>query len=577
MPEYFDAEMRLLQEAAQEFARAYPEKAGMLNLQEVRDRDPYVERLLEGMAFLTARVRQRIDDDVPEIAEALLSHLWPHFLRPFPSAAIIQFEPRPGQLQKSQTLARGTLLLSPPVGEERVLCRFRTTSPVTLQPLRLAAVTSEEAGHGGTLLRLRFQFDAGVEAKGLELERLKLHLHADPAVAMSLYHALVGQAREVRLRFPAQPTLTPQRLGGQAAIAPCHLAPEELLVPASGRSFHGFHLLQEYFCFREKYLFFELQNLQRIEWPENCAEFELEVQLGCLLDKEFNLSRDNFRLHCAPAVNLFSTTSEPIDLTHKRSEYPVLADAAAREGVRVYSVDKVTGTSSASGKRFSYSSLPSFKHGGPGGRFFQVRRQHAEGMRPTTALVVGGKIDYAREALSCEITATNGDYPRRHLQIGSLHVAAPEVPLTVKFSNITRPSRTLQPPRRRDYRLALVSHLAVNYHSLASVEAFRQLLALYDWTEQGQNQRRIDGIREIAVTPVNRIRKGALLRGLEVTLTLAEDHYLSTADCHLFGTVLHRFLSMYASVNAVVQTRIVLHPSNRELKWEPLPGENFPL
>ncbi len=262
-------------------------------------------------------------------------------------------------------------------------------------------------------------------------------------------------------------------------------------------------------------------------------------------------------------------------LDHRRSEYPLVADAAARTGVQVYSVDKVTGTSAATGQRLSYSPLQAFRHNGSRGRFFQVHRRGEEGLPPAVSLSVGGSLDYARESLACAITASNGDYPRRHLPVGSIQVPAPDSPSCVHFANLTRPSRILQPPRRQDFRLALVSHLSVNYNSLASPEAFRQLLSLYDWSDQAQNRRRIEGIGAIRLTPVDRIHRGALFRGLEIELTLQEENYLSLADLHLFGTVLHHFLSMYAAINAFVRTRIVLHPSNRELSWEPLLGENF--
>lgn len=573
MGDYFDAEMRLLQEVAQEFARAYPEKAGMLNLQEVKDRDPYVERLLEGMAFLTAQVKQRIDDDVPEISEALLSHLWPHFLRPFPSLTIVQFSHRQGQLQQPRTLARGSALLSAPVGADRTICRFRTTSEVELLPLRLTRFSLEEAPRG-SLLKLGFQLDAGLAADTLGLSRLKLYLHADPAVALGLYQALTAQVAHVRLSCPGQSS-GPQALGGQSAVRPCHLSAQELLVPASGRSFHGFHLLQEYFCFREKYQFVAIEGLEGIGWPANCSEFTIEIQLRSLLDKDFQLGRDNFRLFCTPAINLFETSSEPISLSHRHTDYPITADAAAPEGVQVYSVDQVTGTHGASGRRHEYSPLPAFTHRRQQGRFFQVSRKGDEGLRPVTTLSVGGQSDFAREALSCRLTASNGDYPRRYLQVGSLHVPPPDAPSFVQFGNLTRPTRLLPPPKRKDFRLALISHLCVNHNSLTSLAAFKQLLGLYDWTEQPQNNRRIDGIRAIAISPVDRIKRGALLRGLEIRLNLQEENYLGEADIHLFGTVLHHFLSMYASVNAFVQTRIVLLPSNRELSWEPLLGENF--
>jgi type VI secretion system protein ImpG len=576
MRDYFEAEMRLLHEAAQEFSRAYPEQAGMLNLQEVKDRDPYVERLLEGMAFLTAQIRQRIDDDVPEVCEALLNQLWPHFLRPIPSVSILQFSPRPGQLQQSQKLAKGSTVLSPPVGEERVICRFRTTSDTLLQPMRLARLSLAEPPEGGTALTLGFQLDAGIAADSLELRGIRLYLHADSQIALKLHHALTGDVQSVRVSFPDHSGEEVKILGGGETVTAAHLGLEDMLVPGAGRSFIGFHLLQEYFAFREKYQFVTLSGFDALIWPPHCSAFEVEIRLKGVLAKELKLTKENFLLHCAPAVNLFSSTSEPIHLTHLRSEYPVVADAAAPEGVEVYSIEAVAGCDGGSGRRHDYLPLHAYKRRGGRGRYFQCSRKE-NGIRPLMSIRVGGDGTFTRESLSCAITACNGDYPRRHLQEKTLRVPSPDIPSRVQVVNLTRPSKLLRPPARQDYRLALISHLSLHYGTLASVETFRQMLALYDWSGLEANQRRIEGIRDIAVHPVDRITRGALMRGLRVELTLAEENYTSQADIHLFGLILHHFLGMYASINTFVETRILCHPSHREHAWKPLVGESFRL
>ncbi len=565
MGDYFDAEMRLLQETAQEFARAFPEKAGMLNLGELKDRDPYVERLLEGMAFLTAQVKERIDDDVPEISETLLANLWPHFLRPLPALTIAQFTPRQGQLQKTQLLEKGALMMSSPVGEDRSICRFRTTSEVRLQPLRLSRFSQEESGQGGSLLRLGFQLDSGIFADALELEEIKLYLHADPAVAMILYRALTAGVRRVQVGFPEQSGGRQVELSGSDSIRPCHLDAEDLLTPTSGRSFHGFQLLQEYFCFREKFQFISLCNLKAVDWPNSCGAFEVSIHLDRLLDSDYRLNKDNFRLFCAPAINLYPATSEPINLSHRRSEYPVIADISAPEGVQVYSVDQVTGTAAGSGRRNSYSSLHSFRSQAGKGRFYQVRRRTADGLGVATRLAVGGDLDYARETLSCDLTVSNGNYPRQYLQVDQLKIPGAELPSFLQVRNLLRPSRMLPPPRRKDFRMTLISHLTVNFNQLATAEDFQRLLSLYDWSELPQNRRRIDGIKAVNIQPVDRIRRGALLRGMLVTLSLQEENYLSEADSYVFGKVLHQFMCMQAPLNTFVETRLQLSPSNREL------------
>lgn len=457
MGNYFDREMRLLLEAAQEFAQAFPEKASQLNLQDLKDRDPYVERLLEGMAFLTAEVKQRIDDDLPEFAEALLNHLRPHFLRPFPSCCIMQFSPRPGQMSQTTVLPKETSLSSAPVTlpaqgkmnyDERIHCRFRTTSPVTLQPLRLASVELATPVHGRQAMTLLFQFDHDVQPERLEFSQLKLFLHGDPTTAMELYQALVSHVERVDIVFPGRAE-RPFRLGKQEVLRPCHLDADSVLIPTSGREFLGFHLLHDYFCFREKYQFVELDCLDTLSWPEGCSEFEVVIHLKTPLSDDLRLSKDNFRLHCAPAINLFDSTSEPIHLDQRQPSYPVIANNNTPDGVMVYSVNQVTGSQTGTGNRTRYSALPQFNRHSTTQRYFQVSQQNREGLRPISMLSVGGAISEQSEILSCDITACNADAPRNHLQAGDIKAPGQDFPSQVTAANITRPSRLLLPPARQ--------------------------------------------------------------------------------------------------------------------------------
>jgi type VI secretion system protein ImpG len=583
MGSYFDREMRLLQETAQEFARAFPEKASQLNLLDLKDRDPYVERLLEGMAFLTAEVKQRIDDDLPEFAEALLGHIRPHFLRPFPSCCIMQFSPRPGQLQQTTVIDKNTSISSSTVTlpaqgtmtyDERIHCRFRTTSPVVLQPLRLSSVELATPVHGYQTMTLLFQFDHDVQPQRLDFSRLKLFLHGDQTTAMEVYQALTSQIDRVEIGFPGR-VERPQRLGKQEVVHPCHLDADNILIPSSGREFLGFHLLHDYFCFREKYQFVELTHMEALTWPDGCSEFEVVFHLKTPLSDELRLTKDNFRLHCAPAINLFTSSSEPIHLDQKQTSYPVVANNNTPDGVMVYSVDQVTGSQIGSGTKTRYSALPQFNHRSTSQRYFQVSHRQQEGLRPRTCLSVGGEIGEQAEILSCDITACNANAPRDHLQVGDIKAPGQDFPSQVTAANITRPTRMFLPPDRPDYRLALVTHLTVSYNSLANAPALQQLLALYDWSDHPQSSQRIAGIQNIELAPLKRVHRGALLRGLDIRLHMEEKNYLSAADAFLFGTVLHHFFSMYVTINTFVQTGSSLSPSKRELQWDPLLGENF--
>ncbi len=584
MSSYFDHEMRLLRETAKDFAKAFPEKARHLNLQDVKDRDPYIERLLEGMAYLTAEVKQRIDDDVPELSEALLSHIRPYFLRPFPSCTIMQYTPRAGQLKQTTTIPKGTRTSGVAVNlpardrhpfNERVLCRFRSTSDTVIQPLRLAEAKTETVTLTEQSLRLLFQFDHGIDPRQLDLTQIKIYLYGDAVSCLELFKALTAEVSRVEVRFP-DVSGCPHRLGAQECVTPCHLGDEDLLLPSSGRGFLGFHLLQDYFCFREKYLFIAINGLSQLLWPEKCGEFELVIRLKKPLNDELRLTRQNFLLHCSPAINLFEETSEPIRLDHRQEEYHVVADNNAPRGVIVYMVNQVSGTGRHDNRPITYQPLHRFNHLDPAQRYFHSSYRQREGLGPMTYLRVGGAAPSDQEEiLSCDITVCNGDLPRRSLKVGDINACDHDFPTNIAVSNIMRPSPMHLPPQRSDFRLALVTHLTVSFNSLTSVLQLQQLLSLYDWSQQKQSAKRIQGIIGMSQQNLTRISRGALQRGVAIGLEMDEKAFLSEADAYLFATVLHHFFRTYVTVNTFVQTGLQLSPSKAEYLWEPTLGDNF--
>ncbi len=583
MSTYFDHEMRLLRETAQEFAQAFPEKARHLNLLDVKDRDPYVERLLEGMAFLTAEVKQRIDDDIPEFSEALLTHIRPYFLRPFPACTIMQYTPRAGQLKQTTMIPRGTLTSGIAVAiaeqehhpfSERVQCKFRTTSNTEIQPLRLAQAHTSSEDLNGQALRLLFQFDHDIDPRQLDLTQLKIFLHGDAVSTLELFRILTAEVRHVDIEFPGR-VMRPHRLGSQSCILPCHLGQEDLLLPASGRGFLGFHLLQDYFCFREKYQFITISGFDLLAWPEKCCEFELVIHLAKPLQDDLRLSKNNFQLHCAPAINLFEETSEPIRLDQRRNEYHVIADNNSPRGVVVYQVNQVTGARRHDGQQYAYQPLHRFNHLDRSQRYFHTSYRQREGLGPMTYLRLGGAASDNEEILSCDITVCNGNLPRRSLKVGEINAPDHDFPSALVARNLIRPSRMHLPPSRSDFRLSLVTHLTVSYNSITSVNQLQQLLSLYDWSEQKQSEKRIKGITGVSQRPLTKVRRGALLCGVDILLDMDEKAFLSEADAYMFTTVLHHFFRTYVAVNTFVQTGLRLSPSKAEYLWEPILGENF--
>ena len=202
---YYESEMRYLREAGKEFAKIHPDRAGQLNLDRVGDRDPYVERLFEGFAFLTGRLRQKIDDDLPELTESLVSLLWPHYLRLIPSLSIIELTPNYSTLSRLEVIPKGLQVQTEPLGPTGTKCPFRTTQPVTLQPVKINQVRLGVHQDGRSIINIRLGFGELIDFEQVDLSKLRLYLNADAPIASALHHALTHQVSAIQLRYSNQP------------------------------------------------------------------------------------------------------------------------------------------------------------------------------------------------------------------------------------------------------------------------------------------------------------------------------------------------------------------------------------
>ncbi len=227
----YDQELAYLRTLAGEFADAHPKIAGRLRLSADAVDDPHVARLIEGFALIAARIRQKLDDEFPEITDSLLGALYPHMLAPFPSASIARFSPLE-DLDGAYRIARATPLEMEPIAGEA--CRYRTTQDVELWPI---AVRSAELGGRPLVapagphteaavssLRLVLEcLSPGQSFTALGMDRLRFYLHGLPQHAAGLYELLCNNLRRRGIRRP--PRRPPRGVRRQARHHPRRLHP----------------------------------------------------------------------------------------------------------------------------------------------------------------------------------------------------------------------------------------------------------------------------------------------------------------------------------------------------------------
>lgn len=570
---YYESEMRYLREAGKEFAKIHPDRASQLNLDRVGDRDPYVERLFEGFAFLMGRLRQKIDDDLPELTESLVSLLWPHYLRLIPSLSIVEFTPAYTVLSRQELIPAGLLVQTEAIGPSRTHCQYRTTQPMTLKPIDITQAKLMIGADGRSVIMLRLSFGELADFEQFDLSSLRLYLNADGPIASALHYALTHQVASMHLRYATKPE---SRLSFNGKITPAGFNADERLWLKPDNAFAGYQLLLEYFTFREKFMFVDLQGLDIKQVPEHCQYIDIELVLKESWPTDMPFDHSNIRLHCVPVINQFDMEADPIVVNQLESEY-LLRPLLRQDGhVEIYSVEQVEAI--ARDGRYSYVPFTSFKHRGgmlrhdAPERYYHTRvRKGASGLHDTW-LILGGKVwdkhdNLENETLSLHITGTNGMLPRKALRNARINKVCSAQAYIADVSNLCALTLPCYPPTEDRFHWRVLSHLAPNYLSLMNAEVLRGTLALYDWTDNELNRRRLEGIVEVSHRMIKRIEKGLLQRGIEVEVTLNTYQFTGEGDVMLFGELLHRFFALYADVNLFTQLVLVLLPTGKKVIW----------
>lgn len=585
---YYERELTYLRKLGAEFASQYPKVASRLQLEAGKCEDPHVERLLEGFAFLTARLHRRLDDDFPEISEALLEMLHPQLVRPLPAMSIVDLalDPAQGRLPDGFAVPRGSTLQTRPV--HGVPCLFRTVYDTTLWPLAVTAAEWSTGDRFGASVRGRDAVGAvrmevrafeGVKLSALSIDALRLHLAGDIGVVDTLYELLANNCVQVVMRDPDRPAAPPQLLGARA-IRTLGFGPDESMLPAPNRSFAGFSLLLEYFAFPEKFYFLEVQGFgdavralgatDRVELGFVISSFDRAERRQAL---ELGISAKTFRTGCTPVINLFQQSAEPILLSERGFEHVVIPDVRRRVEVEVWTVDEVALIEHGQRTTRTVAPLYSYSHQNEGDRselFWRTARRSSAWRTDKGTEVVLSFCDLSAElrepdvdVVSLTVTCFNGDIPSR-LPFGIDERGDFELvsggPLQ-RITTVVNPTRAIAPALGKSLLWRLISSLSLNHLSLTEdgPDALQELLRLHNVSNALSAERQIEGLVGVRSTPsfarVAADHGIVFARGRRIDLEFDEDHFPG-GGMYLMASVIEHFLAQYVNMNSFTQVAV---------------------
>lgn len=610
--EFYNRELLYIREMGGEFARDYPKIAGRLGLDGFECADPYVERLLEGFAFLAARIHLKLDDEFPKFTDHLLEMVYPHYLSPTPSMAVVQFEAErdEGSLMEGYTLERGTPLRSLMGPSEQTACEYRTSQPVTLWPFQCFEASYSSRDVVSTrlpsklkdtkaVLRLRLKASSGVTFDQLPIDALPIYLRGRDTRTMLLYEQIFADAQGVFLSW--KNGTTEELTEANQPISPMGFSDEQALLPVVGRSFQGYRLLSEYFAFQQRFLFFELKGLNRA--LRNCTSNQVDIliPLRRLHTRLENVvDANNFGLFCSPAINLFPHHSDRIHINDAEVEYHVVPDRTRPMDFEIHSVLNVNGYNESDDTTERFRSFyevndSDIESGSTANKYYALRRtqrqlssrQRRRGPRTSyvgsevyLSIVDSENAPYATglSQLDLQVLCTNRDLPI------TMPIGKSTTDFTLESGAPVRSIRCLAGPTEPkpsfsetagDHSWRLISHLSLNYLSLVDgngkgAAALREMLSLYQVAYEGESALQVEGLVSVDAKPLVRrlSTRGPLTfgRGLEVTVTCDESRF-EGSGVFLLGAVLSDFFSKYVSINSFTQTVLRTLERGEVMRW----------
>ncbi|MDR1969041.1 MAG: type VI secretion system baseplate subunit TssF [Burkholderiaceae bacterium] len=615
----YEQELRYFRESSGEFALAYPKIAARLGIDGPEVADPYVERLIEATAFLSARVVLKLDAEYPRFTGHLLDIVYPHFLAPTPSMAVLAFEPdlQDGKLAAGVTLPRGSTLRARQAAGQNTHCEMRSAAALRLWPIQLTraqyfsyAPDLPLASHprvkdirGG--LRITLRTAAGLNFAQIALDELVLHFGGAPDVAWQLHECALGNPVGA-LVLPAGRSEQVRRLPASALQA-MGFEDDEALLPQTATGFSGFRLMQEYFAFPERFQFVRLTGLAPLLAQMPVAEIEIVLLFSrgdAALEKL--VGAGNVLLHCVPAINLFAKRLDRVSVTEGVGEFHLVPDRTRPMDFEVHSVTGVTGHGApapgaagegARKQRFLpfYSAFHDARHAHPAyyttTREPRVLSQHQrrEGARSSHVgselylqLVDAQQAPFAGSLRQLSVSALCSNRDLLLLPLGRENdfECADSVPVR-RVRTVRGPSRPVSPVVAQGLGWRVLDHLALNHLSLADsapaegAAALRELLTLYATHADAARLAQVRGLLSVRTRALTRrlplAGPIAFGRGLEVRLEIDRNAFHGHS-AFLFGAVLAQFLARHVEMNHFVETVLVAAGQGEIMRWRPLCG-----
>ena len=565
LDDYYQDELSYMRDMGQAFSEAYPKLAPFLARE---GNDPDVERLLEGFSFIASRIRQRMDNSMSEFSQDINSVMLPQLQRPIPSFSVAKFTPPTENISSKKVIERYSEVSSVPVQGTR--CTFSTCYDVALYPLYIKDINLGER-NGKSTIDITMQMDECASLKDINMDSLRFYINAGN-ISSKLYQLLFSQLADIKCYMSADGDRCASSLPTNA-IKPVGFSADTSILPYPDNSMEAHQQLLEYYCYPEKYHFFDLSF---VDGDFSNFEFtSLTVSLG--LEKKLNISskltKNTMQLYCTPIANLFDMDADPVRRGNKKLEYLVKPANINQEHYSVYSIDSVVAFDDGGRSSHPLSQLyaPSTTYNGTSKKTGDVNDLYKLRVRPSVTGGVNNYIsfranshytnDNANSTISMRLTCTNADLPEK-LRQQDIHFTGDGIAANIDVVNLHVPTKAIVAQIDVDTQWQMLSNYSANYLSFAEEKNLKQLLVGYNLPAKVDRQAArdlkiiLDSIVNINMLPNVKLTHGIPIQGYKIVMNVHGDNFSNEGDMYMFFSVLSSYFSKLSNINSFSELEV---------------------
>jgi len=563
---HYQDELNRLHEMAAEYAALNPSQAGYLA---GTSTDPDAERILEGVAFLTAGLRAELEKDQTQLLQNVLQVASPDLLRPLPSVTLMQFRGRPA-LKEQMQLHTGTPVAgTSPASDKR--CEFRTLMPTRVLPLEIKDAVyrkSNDQEVGVHCLSLRFSCAFG-DSSDLAGQVLPLYLNTTQASAARMLDTMLQHCEGAEVIWPDKQRDQIESPQWNTDLMQWAFLPDEQPeLPAQ-------RLARRYFSAPELAQGVSFV-LPQVAAEKAATEFTLQFYFNRLADWPKADLNKVLRLNVVPAANLFTRDAPPRVRDLRQTYMPLSPRQRDDEQLSVYGIQQVSGQFRSQSESHQY--LPFWQQASSEAYHYQEQlTAHPVTDELELSVALGGDVRDEQEVIKARLYCTNGG-DASSIPPGQISTYISGSPELVQFENLTTPTpyrKALSSEHQywqavRQLSGNLMGHLTTERLQVALKELVLQ--ASPDRARQQINMKKVDAIQSVNLNMGDRLVSAMSVRGYEVDLLLAGDHFPTKAEMHLFARLLQQFFISMVPVNYFCLLKVTDQQTGEQLEWPAMLG-----